>query len=73
MTPTASESRQKAIRANSRLSSKQSATLHYGAKPAVLAVQEPTRVDFVVNLRAAKTEGHTISQSILLRADAVVR
>ncbi|MHB8534994.1 MAG: hypothetical protein ACYDBW_06050 [Sulfuricaulis sp.] len=34
---------------------------------------QPTRVDFAVNLKAAKTEEHLIPPSILLRADETIR
>jgi len=43
-----------------------------GAKPAELPVELPTRVEFVVNLKAAKALGIAIPQSILLRADRVI-
>jgi len=43
-----------------------------GADPASLPVEQPTRVDFVVNLRTAGAEGHKISKSLLLRADDVI-
>ena len=43
-----------------------------GAHPAELPIEQPTKFEFVVNLKTAKTFGIAVPTSILLRADEVI-
>ena len=48
-------------------------TIFKGAKPGDLPIEQPSRFQFAVNLKTAKSLGIAIPQSLLVRADEVIQ
>ena len=44
-----------------------------GARPADLPVEQPTKFDFIINLKAAQALGLTVPESVLQQATEVIQ